>query len=252
MGGGVSHLQSPSQCVCAPIPLPPTSQLLDAGPGGEAPGGEAAAPSDPGETDPDPERPDRALLLHPEYVSAFLDGTKRIDIRGKPSAHAGPIYLCETRTGLVRGRAVVRPSRDLTPEEKQEHNEVLTTKLKYKTAYAVPVEAVVPLEHPWVLPGSARSGHTLWSLRSPMWSLHERWGLDAGAAEATVAPERAGATEAEEAAAGAEGEGEAHTANEEDDAAPGGGPDAKEPEEGAAPLAEAGLGKENPPPKRVR
>ena len=39
-------VQSPSQCVCAPIPLPPTSQLLDAGPGGEAPGGEAAAPSD--------------------------------------------------------------------------------------------------------------------------------------------------------------------------------------------------------------
>ena len=63
MGGGVSHLQSPSQCVCAPIPLPPTSQLLDAGPGGEAPGGEDDAAPGGG---PDAKEPEEGAAPHAE------------------------------------------------------------------------------------------------------------------------------------------------------------------------------------------
>ena len=114
---------------------------------------------------PRPTSPERALKVKARWLNLILEGKKTVEIRSHCHSFAGhPIYLLETKTGRVRGRATLGAARDLTPEEMEEHKEALTA-LKYPKPRAWPLTDVARLEREWIMSGEARQSSVIWVKR---------------------------------------------------------------------------------------
>ena len=111
-----------------------------------------------------PEPPVRALLIAKRWLDAILQGEKTIEIRGRRCHISGTTYLCETKTGLVRGIATLGPCHELTEQEKEEHKDALVG-LRYTQPWAISLLEVTALSEPWTIPAPARRGCVQWILR---------------------------------------------------------------------------------------
>ena len=118
----------------------------------------------------------RALVLRRKWIDQILSGERTIDIRGRRSRVTGLVYLCEAKTGKVRGVVKVAESRPLTVQEEHDNFRVLAD-LGYAQPWGKPLSEATRLAEPWVIPAAARRG-------CPQWIPRKRWelALEAGAA----------------------------------------------------------------------
>jgi len=108
--------------------------------------------------------PDRALVLRARWLNLILEGRKTVEIRGCNHSCPGPIYLLESKTGRVRGRATLCPARDLTPEEFLENTDAIEDR-RYERPRAGPLTDVMALDAVWVVSAPARRGCVTWVTR---------------------------------------------------------------------------------------
>ena len=106
-------------------------------------------------------RPERALIIHPKWLKLILEGKKTIEIRSRLHRCEGLIYLMESRTGMVRGTAMLQKAFPMTAEMKAEHKEELAF-LSYDSPVAWPLTDVQCLGQAWKMPSEARKHCVTW------------------------------------------------------------------------------------------
>lgn len=112
--------------------------------------------------------PNHALVIKQQWLALILEGTKKVEIRGRRCLLSNiPVYLCESKSGIVRGVATIGTCRKLTSSEAAENSAALAA-LSYKSPWAIPLLDARALAEPWHIPGSAR-------VNAFMWIPRERW-----------------------------------------------------------------------------
>ncbi|CAE7817808.1 unnamed protein product [Symbiodinium sp. CCMP2592] len=113
-----------------------------------------------------------ALKVRAPYIDQILDGSKRIEIRSGPCAHAERITLIEVGSKLIKGRVTVRRSRQMTSAEKQQHASVLS-KLGYKNPWAWELHDPEVVDPPILVPDAVGKNIVTWVPRM-RWEKWER------------------------------------------------------------------------------
>ena len=125
--------------------------------------------------------PDRALLIRKVWLDFILQGHKVLEIRGVRHHFAGSsIYLLETKTGCVRGRAILGAARELTEQEVLDNADAIDA-MGYDHPMAWPLTHVEALPEVWHIPGRARQGCVTWVPRN-------RWEAFSDSGQSALAP----------------------------------------------------------------
>ena len=83
------------------------------------------------------QEPQRALLVTKHWLDEILAGDKGIEVRNGEHNASCPMYLAETKTGIVRACAQLQSARPLTAAEGKLYKQFLEKK-KYKRPMAWP------------------------------------------------------------------------------------------------------------------